>query len=86
VAKRKGHQPRRDVPAADHLARHCNSQRVIRDPITREIKGIWPEAFELRLNLREEYLSAHLMEYFARDDIDRQFRDIVQLLTPCAAL
>jgi hypothetical protein len=80
VAKKKAKHERREVPEADHLARHCNSQRVIRDPTTREIKGVWPEAFELRTKLEEEYLSTHWMEYFSRDDIDTQFQYVVQAL------
>jgi hypothetical protein len=80
VAKKNAKQKRRDVPGADHLARHCNSQRVIRDLITREIKGVWPEAFELRVTLNETYLSTHWMEYFLRDDIDKQFKEVVKAL------
>jgi hypothetical protein len=80
VPKKKTKKPKRRVPLADHLARHCNSQRVIRDPITREIKGVWPEAFELRPLLNERYLSTHWMEHFSRQDIDMQFRDVVKAL------
>lgn len=78
--KRTSKQKRRDVPGADHLARHCNPQRVIRDPTTREIKGVWPEAFELRVSRNEEYLSAHWMEYFSRENIDKQFKEVVRAL------
>lgn len=80
MARGKPRQARRpDVPHADHVARHCNSQRVIRHPVTREVQGVWPEAFELRVTRNEEYLSAHWMEYFSTD-IDLQFRDVVKAL------
>ena len=76
----KTKQKRRDVPSAHHLARHCNSQRVIRDPTTRDIKGVWPEAFELRVTLNEKYLSTHWMEYFSSNDIEKQFKEVVKAL------
>ena len=70
---------RPDVPHADHVARHCNPQRVIRYPITGEVQGVFPEAFELRIKMNEEYLSAHWMEYFS-PDIAAQFLEVVKAL------
>src|SRR5271170_905797 len=76
----KPRQARRpDVPNADHVARHCNSQRVIRHPTTHEVQGVWPEAFELRVTKNEPYLSVHWMEYFSAD-VDHQFQEVVKAL------
>ena len=80
MARRKPKQARRpDVPHADHVARHCNPQRVIRHPVTRQVQGVWPEAFELRVTKNEEYLSVHWMEYFS-PDIAPQFLEVVKAL------
>jgi hypothetical protein len=80
MARGKPKQARRpDVPPADHVARHCNPQRVIRHPVTRQVQGVWPEAFELRVTKNGEYLSVHWMEYFSTD-IDPQFRKVVKAL------
>ena len=70
---------RDDVPNADHIARYCNHQRVIRDPLSDEIVGIYPQAFELREKLKdkspETYLSASWLEFFRRDaGLDHQFK------------
>src|ERR1019366_5863881 len=80
MARRKPKQARRpDVPHADDVARHCNPQRVIRHPVTRQVQGVWPEAFELRVTKNEEYLSVHSMEYFS-PDIAPQFLEVVKAL------
>jgi hypothetical protein len=80
MARGKPKQTRRpDVPHAHHVARHCNPQRVIRDQVTGQVRGVWPEAFELRVKKNEEYLSVHWMEYFATDT-GTQFRDVVKAL------
>jgi hypothetical protein len=80
MARGKSKQARRpDVPHADHVARHCNPQRVIRHPVTHQVQGVWPEAFELRVPKNEEYLSVHWMEYFSTD-IHLQFREVVKAL------
>lgn len=72
-------QTRRDVPVADHIARYCNPQRVIRDPLTGAIEGVYPQAFELRP--KESYLSASWMEFFGRDEgTDHQFKSVVSAL------
>jgi hypothetical protein len=54
-------------------------QRVIRYPITGEVQGVFPEAFELRVTKNEPYLSVHWMEYFSAD-IDHQFQKVVNAL------
>jgi hypothetical protein len=75
----KQKQTRRDVPSADHIARYCNSQRVIRDPITDKINGVYPQAFELRP--KETYLSASWFESFGRDaGHDHQFKSALEAL------
>jgi hypothetical protein len=70
---------RPDVPNSDHVARYCNPQRVIRDPITRTITGLYPQAFELRPGIREIYLSTHWMEALATD-VHNQFQAVVAAL------
>ena len=70
------------IPDGDHVARYCNQQRVIRHPITKEILGVYPQAFELTLKTKETYLSAYWMEFppIDRDDVDAQFRAAVAAL------
>jgi hypothetical protein len=80
MPKKKPKQERRpDVPDDDHVARHCNPQRVIRNPITRAIMGVFPQAFELRIKINENYLSTHWMEFFTADT-GTQFCAVVQAL------
>ncbi len=69
----------RRVPPDDHVARYCNPQRVIRDPNTDTIKGVFPQAFELRTNKKELYLSTHWMESFSEEN-DLQFQGVVAAL------
>lgn len=57
-----------DVPSGHHVARYCHPQRgVVRDPVTKEPVGLWPEAFRLRNNRKrpETYLSLNHFEHFA---------------------
>jgi hypothetical protein len=68
---------REDVPNRDHIARYCNPQRVIHDPRTQAITGVFPQAFELRFG--ETYLSTHWMESFGVN-VDIQFRAVVAAL------
>jgi hypothetical protein len=69
----KPKKTRRDVPRADHIARYCNPQRVIRDPVTDAINGVYPQAFELRP--QETYLSASWLESFGgNESSDYQFK------------
>ena len=70
---------RPDVPNTDHVARYCNPQRVIRDPITKVITGLFPQAFALRPEIKETYLSTHWMEYFA-PVVDAQFKKVIAAL------
>lgn len=73
-------QPRRkDVPPEDHVARYCNPQRVIRDPNTNAIIGVFPQVFKLRPKIKEKYLSSHWMESFS-PDVDAQFQAVVAAL------
>jgi hypothetical protein len=77
MAKQK--QIRRDVPSADHIARYCNHQLVIRELITDKITGVYPQAFELRP--KETYLSASWLESFSRDaGHDHQFKSALAAL------
>lgn len=70
---------RRDVPKTDHVARYCNPQRVIRNPQTKAVEGVWPEAFALRVEVQETYISTHWMERFS-EDVDAQFGAVVRAL------
>ena len=69
-----------DVPDDHHVARFCHPQRgVIRDPITRQIKGLHPEAFALRVDRRELYLSMNHFEHFG-PDVGVQFTEVLKVL------
>jgi hypothetical protein len=71
------------VPGADHVARYCNPQRVIRDPNTGKITGVYPQAFELRPKIKETYLSTYWMECplaNAAANVDAQFLAVVTTL------
>lgn len=70
---------RKDVPPEDHVARYCNPQRVIRDPNTNVIIGVFPQAFKLRPKIKEKYLSSHWMESFS-PDVDTQFQEVAAAL------
>ncbi len=73
-------QPRRnDVPPEDHVARYCHPQRVMRDPNTNAITGVFPQAFKLRPKINEKYLSSHWMESFS-PDVDTQFHAVATAL------
>ena len=67
------------VPPEDHVAHYCNPQKVIREPETDAIIGVFPQAFALRQEKNELYLSAHRMEFFAVD-VDVQFQEVVVAL------
>lgn len=79
MSKAAKQRRREDVPNTDHVARYCNPQRVIRDPNTHAITGVFPQAFALRPEIKESYLSTHWMESFAVD-IDAQFQAVVAAL------
>ncbi len=69
-----------DVPNADHVARFCHPQRgVIRDPITKQIKGLYPEAFALKVERNECYLSMNHFEHFS-PNADVQFTEVLKVL------
>jgi hypothetical protein len=70
------------IPKTDHIARYCNRQRVIRDPLTGEILGVYPQAFELRPKINETYLSTHWMEFpqASQQGVEAQFRSAVAAL------
>ncbi len=74
--KGKPNNPRRDISGDHHVARYCNPQRVDRDPETSEIRGVFPQAFALRPEIGEEYLSLRHFEYFG-NDINKQYKDIL---------
>jgi hypothetical protein len=71
--------PYAPVPETDHIARYCNPQRVIRHPITDEVEGVYPQAFELRPKIKETYLSTDWMECpkLSAGDVDDQFRAVI---------
>jgi hypothetical protein len=68
---------RLDIPNSDHVARYCNPQRVVRDPRTKVVTGVFPQAFELRSG--EGYLSTYWMEAFV-GDIDFRFKSVLGAL------
>jgi hypothetical protein len=70
------------VPDSDHVARYCNPQRVIRDPRTLAVTGVRPQAFELRPEIKETYLSTYWMEFPPSDQatVDTQFRTVLTTL------
>lgn len=69
-----------DVPDADHVARFGHPQRgVIRDPITKQIKGLYPEAFALRVEKNETYLSMNHYEHLS-PNVDVQFTKVLRVL------
>lgn len=53
-----------DIPDEDHLARYVKPMLVMRDEDTNEILGVFPQAFALRKDKDEEYLSANWLEYY----------------------
>jgi hypothetical protein len=79
MSKTAKQRRREDVPNTDHVARYCNPQRVIRDPNTHAITGVFPQAFALRPEIKESYLSTHWMESFAVE-VDAQFQSVVAAL------
>jgi hypothetical protein len=79
MAKQKK-QTRRDVSPDHHVARYCNPQRVIRDPVTKQVIGVFPQAFELRTARKETYVSAYCMETFSADDLKVQFEGVLAAL------
>ncbi len=50
-----------------------------RDPATKEIKGVFPQAFELRVKIGERYLSLNWFEFFG-DTVPAQYRGVVAAL------
>ncbi len=77
-SKNKRKQVRRDVLQEHHVARYCNSQVVDRDPENNAIRGVFPQAFELKTNRGEEYLSLCQFEYFA-GTLDAQFKSVLMV-------
>ena len=78
MAKQK-QKKRADIPSNDHVGRYCNPQRIIRDPSSQQVLGVFPEAFALRAERNENYLSAHWMEKLAYGLTD-QFGGVVDAL------
>jgi hypothetical protein len=72
---------RNDVPSGDHVARYCHPQRIIWDPVTGDLKGLFPAVFKLRDHLPkpETYISLNHFEHFGAD-IDNQFREILSVM------
>lgn len=55
-----------NLPKEDHVVRYAPFQRLHRDEDD-NIIGVLPQAFELRLNDEEKYLSVNWLEYFEGD-------------------
>lgn len=78
--KTKQKQNRRpDISNEHHVARHCHHQRLIRDPETQDITGVFPQEFRLRTERDERYLSVHWMECFSSEP-KAQFEFVVDAL------
>jgi hypothetical protein len=79
---------RPNLPPADHAARYCHHQRVIRDPVTSQILGVFPQAFELRPKIKETYLSLNHFECLG-GTLNHQYKTILKVLRskklPCPA-
>lgn len=52
----------RKIPDEHHVVRHCPKNRTIREGD--EIVGVFPQLFELRAHLNEDYLSSCYYEFF----------------------
>ena len=76
---RSPQQRRPDIAESHHVARHCGHQTIDRDPVTGEIRGVFPQAFELRTAKKELYLSLNWFEYFAGTLTD-QYKGVVAAL------
>lgn len=70
---------KRPVPPENHVARYCNPQQVIRNPETDAIEGVFPQAFALRIEKNELYLSTHWMEFFS-NEVGGEFQAVVTAL------
>lgn len=79
MAKKLKQRPRPDINEHHHVARHCNHQRLDRDPTTGEVRGVFPQEFELRPWLNEEYLSLNWFEYF-ECELAEQYQKILATL------
>ena len=81
-----------DLSEDHHIVRYCNRQLVEYDPVTGEIRGVFPAAFELRSKIKEEYLSVGWFEYFTGDSQARYkehlkaFRSRLAVVRPDAAI
>jgi len=53
-----------NIPEEDHVVRHAPYSKLIRDKDDNTI-GVLPQAFELRLEAGESYLSVNWLEYFS---------------------
>ena len=72
MARRKSRQQRVPNLASDNrIARWCGHQKLDRDPVTHSVRGIIPQALELRLHLNESYISASWLEFHSGDDLSR---------------
>jgi hypothetical protein len=92
--KRKGrpNNPRRDIDGAHHVARYCNPQLVDRDPESDSVRGVFPQAFALRVKDDEEYLSLRHFEHFGSAVADqwkgvvKAFREKIKNVRPKSAV
>lgn len=60
MGKKKNYAP---IDDAEHVVRFCHYQKVERDIETEEIRGVFPQAFELRTDINEQYLSVNHLEH-----------------------
>jgi hypothetical protein len=67
--------PTNYLPSDDHIARHIKPSLIMRDEVTHEAVGIFPQAFELRDAERD--LSVSWLEVFAGSSFD-QIRQVME--------
>lgn len=79
MTKRSKQSRKPDVPGEHLIARYCEKNFVIRDPVTLEFKGIFPQAFALKEKRAERYLSASWFELF-EGDMSTKFRSTVNAI------
>ncbi len=61
--------PIKHLPHEDHIARHVKPRLILRDEITKQAIGIFPEAFALREGERD--LSVSWLEFFSGDQLEQ---------------
>ena len=58
----------------DHVVRYVSSGRLVRDEDTKKVRGVFPQAFQMRDD--EEELSVSWLEYFAGSERDQLLKTV----------